>query len=98
GRPPARHPPPHNLKCVRCALNAVSPHQTRLLCFLTLNVSGQRGNERFLWHLASAHHFHAFFTLFLFFEQFTFTADVTAVTFGQHIFTNRANGFTSDDP
>lgn len=53
--------------------------------------------ERFLRQLDVADLLHAFLTVFLFLQQLFLTADVTAVAFRQHVFTQLLHGGTRDD-
>ena len=48
-------------------------------------------------HLYRADLFHAFFTRFLFFEKLAFARNITAVTLGNHIFTQGLDCLTRND-
>ena len=63
-------------------------------CFL---IQLQYGEEGFLRHFHVTDLFHSFFTSFLFFKRFTFTAHVATITLRGHILTNRLNGFTRNN-
>ena len=52
--------------------------------------------EGFLGDFDVANLLHTFLTTFLFLEQFAFTADVTAITFGEDILANLLDSFASD--
>src|SRR4030088_722335 len=53
----------------------------------------QHCQERFLRHFHITNLAHAFLAFFLFLQQFSFTADITTVTFGGNIFAHGADGF-----
>ena len=56
----------------------------------------QHGEERFLRDIDAAYALHAFFSFFLFLEQFAFPRDVSAVAFGEHVLADRGDGFAGD--
>jgi hypothetical protein len=62
-----------------------------------LFIEFQNGRKRFLRHFHLADLAHALFALFLFFEQFTLSRDVTAVTLGQHVFSQCTDCFPGND-
>ena len=57
----------------------------------------QNGKESLLGDFHVAYHFHAFFTAFLFFEQFPFAGDISAITFGEYILSQRLYVGARDD-
>ena len=59
--------------------------------------NAQNCQKRFLWNFNTAHLFHAFLALFLFFQQLAFTRNIAPVTFCQHILTHRFHGFACNN-
>src|SRR6476469_1435183 len=57
----------------------------------------QHGKKCFLRHFYISNLPHALLTFFLFLEQFSFTADVTTITFCSNIFTHRADVFACNN-
>ena len=58
----------------------------------------QDGEEGFLGDVDLADALHAVFAFFLFFKEFAFAGNVSAIAFGEHIFANGGDGFAGDDP
>src|SRR5579872_761801 len=56
----------------------------------------QNGEEGFLGNIDLADALHALFALFLFFEEFAFAGDVSAVAFGENVFANGGYGFAGN--
>src|SRR5260370_26869450 len=56
----------------------------------------QNGEECFLRNIDLANALHALFAFFLFFEEFAFACDVTAVALAQNVFANGRNRFARD--
>ena len=54
----------------------------------SLIIKLQHSKKCFLRHFHISDLAHSFLTFFLFFQQFTFTADITTITFGGNIFTH----------
>ena len=52
------------------------------------SIQFQHGQESLLRHFDRTNLLHALLSFFLFFEQFAFTAYVTSITLGRHIFTH----------
>src|SRR5277367_906219 len=67
--------------------------------FLISSTAGdfQNRQESLLGDVHAADALHAFFAFFLFFEEFAFAGDVTAVAFGDNVLANGADGFACDD-
>ena len=57
----------------------------------------EHGEEGFLWDFDLTKLPHPLFTLALFGPQFTLSGDVAAIAFCGDVFTQRRNGFASDD-
>ena len=51
----------------------------------SLGINFQNCKKRILWYFDTADLFHAFFTGFLFFEQFFLTRNVASIALGSHI-------------
>src|SRR5271163_1020099 len=66
--------------------------------FLISSTAGdfQNRQESLLGDVHAADALHAFFAFFLFFEEFAFAGDVTAVAFGDHVLADGADGFAGD--
>src|SRR5277367_1187006 len=67
--------------------------------FLISSTAGdfQNRQESLLGDVHAADALHAFFAFFLFFEEFAFTGNVTAVAFGDNVLADWANRFAGDD-
>lgn len=76
-------------------LSSQEGHPWAIFYFLTVDLLFRRmfqhRHKCCLWYFDVADHFHAFFAFFLLFEQFAFTANITAVTFCGDIFAHGAD-------
>ena len=79
------------------ACNSAPNSDFRALLFIASAASNlQHGEERFLRNVHAADALHALLAFFLFFEEFAFARDVSAVALGDHVFANRADCFARD--
>src|SRR5690606_2833223 len=60
---------------------------------IALVVQFEHCQKRFLRNFHVTYLAHSFLTLFLFFEEFPFTADITTITFGSNVFSQCRNSF-----
>ena len=68
--------------------------QANRICITVNRIQLQYSQKSFLWHFYITYLSHSLFTFFLFFQQFSLTADITAITFCGNIFAHGADIFT----
>src|SRR6266849_2615543 len=68
----------------------------RTSLFVSSGSHFEDGEKGLLWNVDLADALHALFAFFLFFEELALAGDVTAVAFGQNVFTNRRDRFARD--